>query len=278
MSSAGFIGLGHIGKPMATHWGRGTKLLIVFDIATDAAQELVARGARAADSVVQLARQCDIIGICVRDDAQVEQLLYGGDGILDNALPNTVVLIHSTVTQASIFKWHQAGLDRSILVIDAPVTRRVERDTFCYILGGAPQIVERCRELLTAGGNTIVHAGPLGSGIAVKLCNNMLTYAAFISMHEASRLTQGFGVDTARLLDVGRANGMLPPHVVDFWSAREALAGQGEATLQAAFAPHAANARKDLAAALRSAQALGIQLPDTRQNLELIEDAFLRRP
>src|ERR1700728_3682001 len=105
--SVGFIGLGNIGKPMAMHWARGDELLVVFDVVPQATADLVAAGAKATMSVAELARQSRIIGICVRDDKDVEQVLSGSGGILENAQPDTVVAIHSTVNQESILEWHE---------------------------------------------------------------------------------------------------------------------------------------------------------------------------
>ena len=99
--------------------------------------DLVAAGAKAARSVAELARESRIIGICVRDDKEVEQLLSGSGGILENARPDTVVAIHSTVKQESIFAWHERGKSKSIHIIDASVTRATEPGKFCYMLGGS---------------------------------------------------------------------------------------------------------------------------------------------
>jgi 3-hydroxyisobutyrate dehydrogenase-like beta-hydroxyacid dehydrogenase len=273
--SVGFIGLGNIGKPMALHWAHGEQPLLVFDVVPQAASDLVAAGAKAAASVIELAHQSNIIGICVRDDKQVEQLLYGADGILENARPDTVVAIHSTVYQESILAWHEAGKAKSIHVIDASVTRSLEPGNFCYMIGGTATLVERCRPLLAAGGNKVVHAGPVGAGIALKLCNNMMTYAAFIAMHEACDLAEAFGLDARLLQEVGDANGVVTPLMAAFWNQRKQLADQGEEVLRGAFGPHAANASKDLSAALKSAQELEVSLPGARKSLELIQDVFV---
>src|SRR5208282_4766775 len=135
--SVGFIGLGNIGKPMAMHWARGEEPLTVFDVVAQATVDLVAAGATAAESVAELARRSRIIGICVRDDKEVEQLLSGPGGILENARPDTVVAIHSTVKQESILEWHERGKAKTLHIIDASVTRATEPNKFCYMLGGS---------------------------------------------------------------------------------------------------------------------------------------------
>ena len=122
--SVGFIGLGNIGKPMAMHWARSKEPLLVFDVVPQATTDLVAAGAKAAASVAELATHAQIIGICVRDDKEVEQLLSRPGGyprpVRD---PDTIVAIHSTVKQESILEWHERGKAKSLHVIDASVTQ-----------------------------------------------------------------------------------------------------------------------------------------------------------
>jgi 3-hydroxyisobutyrate dehydrogenase len=273
--SVGFIGLGNIGKPMAMHWTGGKQPLVVFDVAPQAAADLVAAGAKAAATVAELAREAEIIGICVRDDKDVEQVLSGAGGILENARPNTVVLIHSTVKQESILDWHERGNAKSMHIIDASVTRASEPNKFCYMLGGDAAVVERCRPLLVTGGNAVVHAGAVGTAIALKLCNNMMTYASFIAIHEAYKLAQAFGIDPALLHEVSNSNGVITPSVATFIRARGQLAKQGETVLQGAFGPHGALGKKDMAAALQSAKKFQVALPGAQKTEELIADAFV---
>jgi 3-hydroxyisobutyrate dehydrogenase len=273
--SVGFIGLGNIGKPMAMHWAGAKQPLVVFDVLPQAAADLVAAGAKAAATVADLAREAEIIGICVRDDKDVEQVLSGAAGILGNARPDTVVLIHSTVKQESILQWHERGKARSMHIIDASVTRATEPNKFCYMLGGDAAVVDRCRPLLATGGNAVVHAGPVGAAIALKLCNNMMTYASFVAVHEAYKLARAFGIDPELLHQVSNTNGVITPSMAGFIRARGQIAKQGEAVLQAAFGPHGALGKKDMAAALQSAKKLEVSLPGAQKTEELIADVFV---
>jgi 3-hydroxyisobutyrate dehydrogenase len=273
--SVGFIGLGNIGKPMAMHWAGAKQPLVVFDVLPQATADLVAAGAKAAATVADLAREAQIIGICVRDDKDVEEVLSGPGGILDNARAGTVVLIHSTVKQESILRWYERGKAKSMDIIDASVTRATEPNKFCYMLGGDAAVVDRCRALLATGGNAVVHAGPVGSAIALKLCNNMMTYASFIAVHEAYKLARAFGIDPELLHQVSSTNGVITPSMAGFIRARGQIAKQGDAVLQAAFGPHGALGKKDMAAALQSAKKFDVSLPGAQKTEELIADVFV---
>ena len=97
--NVGFIGLGNIGKPCAKHLIRDGFVTRVFDVQTSQVQELAAQGALACQTIAEVATSSDHIGICVRDDQQVEKVLYGVDGVFRHAGSDTLVSIHSTVTR-----------------------------------------------------------------------------------------------------------------------------------------------------------------------------------
>ena len=94
----GYIGLGNIGKPSALHLVCDDFDVFVYDVYQPSVDEVVAAGATGCASVVELASVCDHIGICVRDDAQVKELLYGQGGILEDSNLCPYVDMHSTVS------------------------------------------------------------------------------------------------------------------------------------------------------------------------------------
>jgi 3-hydroxyisobutyrate dehydrogenase-like beta-hydroxyacid dehydrogenase len=277
--SIGFIGLGNIGKPMARHLLALSEPVWVYDLASAPVAELKALGARAAATPAELAGECRVIGLCVRDDRDVDALLQGADGLLAQARADTVIAVHSTVTQASVLRWAEQGRARGVHVIDAPITggaSGAEAGTLCYMIGGDAEIVERCRPVFATSGSKLIHAGGLGAGVALKLCNNLMTYAAFAAIDEAVKLAHAGGLAHELLIEVGRANGVVTPQMEAFFGNREKLAAQGEEVLQRHFGPFAALAKKDLAAVLASAESLGLQLPLTVRVEERMDAAFLK--
>jgi 3-hydroxyisobutyrate dehydrogenase-like beta-hydroxyacid dehydrogenase len=274
--SIGFIGLGNIGRPMACQLMKLGEELWVYDVAPAALSELARRGARAGSSVRELAERCRIIGVCVRDEPEVSGVLYGEDGLLARTQPDAIIAVHSTVNQAAILEWAARARAHGIHLLDAPITggaAGAEAATLTYMVGGTSELVERCRPLFLTSGQKIIHAGPVGSGILLKLCNNLLTYAAFAAADEAERLACAGGLDRALLAEVGRSNGVMTPQMEAFLANRSQLAAAGR--LRQAFAPFAALARKDLAAALTSARELNLALPATERVAEIIEEVFL---
>ncbi len=274
--SVGFIGLGNIGKPMAKHLLKLKEPVYVHDVMPGPVDELARAGAHAA-TPQEIAGQCRMVGLCVRDDGDVDALLQGAEGLLQLMQDDSVIAVHSTVTRASVLRWAEQARARGIHLIDAPITggaAGAEAGTLAYMVGGAAEIVERCRPVFATSGQKVIHAGPPGAGIALKLCNNLMSYAAFAAMHEADALARAAGLDPGLLLEVGRANGVVTPQMEAFIGNRSKLAAAGEEMLRKSFSPFGALGRKDLLAALASAEQLGLKLPATARLAELIEAVF----
>jgi 3-hydroxyisobutyrate dehydrogenase len=273
----GFIGLGNIGKPMARQLLKLDEEVWVYDLAAQPVAELAAQGAHAARDARELAGRCRMIGLCVREAADVEALLHGG-GLLAAMAADAIIAVHSTVAQAAVLEWVAQARARGIHLLDAPITggaTAAESATLTYMVGGDAAIVERCRPVFMTSGAKLIHAGPAGSGILLKLCNNLMTYAAFAAMHEADRLARAGGLDPALLAEVGRSNGVVTAQMEAFMTNRAKLTSAGKQALQQVFAPFAALAGKDLAAALASARELQLQLPATERVAAIIEKVFL---
>lgn len=279
--NVGYIGLGNIGKPCAERLITEPYTAHVYDLYQPAVDELADQGAVACSSVAQLASKCSHIGICVRDDKQVEDLLYGEAGILANAANNTVVAVHSTVTQASLRKWAAEAVAFGIQLIDAPVTggaHRAADGTLCYMVGGDTEIVDRCRPVFATSAEKVVHAGELGAGIALKLCNNFMQYAEFVVMAEATRLAEACGLSVDVLREVGLSNGVVNEQMHMFVSSRNDLARScTKEQMEEFFGAMGALGFKDLQCVLDTAAEHAVSLPTAEYIRDHIVDVFLAR-
>ena len=277
----GFIGLGNIGKPCAQRLIGDKFDTHVYDICAPVVQELSELGAYACLSVADIAARCSHIGICVRDDDQVESLLYGSDGILENAASGTLVAIHSTVTQASLLRWSSDAEAANISLIDAPFTggaHKAAEGSLCYMVGGSEAVVEAARPVFETSAEKVVHAGDVGAGIALKLCNNFIQYAEFVAMAEATRLAHACGLSADVLREVGLSNGVVNEQMQLFVSGRNSMAAAcTREEMQQVFGPIGALARKDLQCALDTAAAQQVILPTAEYLRDRVEDVFLAR-
>ena len=281
VQNVGYIGLGNIGRPSAERLITEPYRAHVFDVYQPAVDALVEQGAEGCVSVADLASRCGHIGICVRDDQQVEELLYGEGGVLANADRNTVVAVHSTVTQASLLKWAEDASETGVQLIDAPITggaHRAANGTLCYMVGGDEAIVERCRPVFGTSAEKVVHAGKLGAGIALKLCNNFIQYTEFVAMAEATRLAQACDLSEDVLREVGLSNGVVNEQMHMFVSSRNNLARScTEEQMEEFFGALGELGKKDLQCALDTAGDHAVSLPTAEYVRDRIVDVFLAR-
>jgi 3-hydroxyisobutyrate dehydrogenase len=280
-TNVGYIGLGNIGKPSAQRLICDAYKAHVYDVYTPAVEELVAAGAVGCGSVAELARACKHIGVCVRDDAQVQALLHGDDGIFAHAAKGTLIAIHSTVTQANLLRWAREAAELGFNLIDAPITGGAHRavdGTLCYMVGGTVEELEAGSPVFATSGEKIVHAGPIGSGIALKLCNNFMQYAEFVVMAESARLAHACGLSVDVLRAVGLSNGVVNEQMHMFATGRNAVAKSAtEEEMDSYFGSMGRLARKDLECAISTAADMGVVLPTAEFIRDRIENVFMAR-
>ncbi len=274
--AAGFIGLGNIGKPMAVQLAKSEFATVVYDINPKACEELAADGARVAASPAELAAQCHYIGICVRDDADTFAVLTGDNGILQTAQPGTVVAVHSTVKIDTIRKLAEMAAQKNVVVFDAPITggaHGAASKQLYYMCGGREEDIRPVEKYMLTSGQKVVHAGELGSGMKLKLCNNLMTYIEFLAVHEGMKLAKASGLSLDILKEVTSGNGVLTPSMKMIFDTKK---GFDEETFAQIMTGFKAVAIKDLSSALDFADTLDISLPGTGVCREMMKQVFGR--
>jgi 4-hydroxybutyrate dehydrogenase / sulfolactaldehyde 3-reductase len=204
MDTIGFIGLGRMGKSMAANLRRKGFDLVVHDIAPAPVAALVTLGATAAASIAEVA-QCAIVATMLPGPKEVAETVLGPEGVLAHARPGTLVLDMSTVDPETTDRLHDAAAARNMRAVDAPVGRlaiHADRGECLFMVGAAPEDLARVRPLLEAMGTTIHHCGPGGSGTRMKLVNNFLAISLCELNAEALALSQRFGLDLVRTLEI----------------------------------------------------------------------------
>lgn len=263
----GFVGLGDIGRPMAERIVRAGFPTTVFDLRPEPCAALAALGARVAASCAALAGDSEVIGVCVRDEPDLEAVLHGPDGLLAAARPGAVIAVHSTVAPAAVRALAAAAAARGVELVDAPMTGGsggAASGTLTYMVGGEAVVLERLRPVLAASAARIVHAGPLGAGAVAKACNNLIQYMEFLAAREAVALARSAGVAAETLIEITRAGGIMHEGMVALVRFGDRLAAAPDDPALRARARHfAALADKDLGVALDCARAAGLELPGT---------------
>lgn len=205
MTTIGFIGLGRMGRPMASNLRRKGFDLVVHDISREAVSALEALGARAANGPAGVAQAADIVITMLPSSVEVEAIVLGADGVLAHGRAGQIVMDMSTVEPRTTDLLAARLAEKDMRVVDAPVGRlaaHADRGESLFMVGGAPEDFERVRPLLEAMGTTIHHCGPVGAGIRTKLVNNYLAVTLCQLNAEALSLSQAFGLDLPTTLDV----------------------------------------------------------------------------
>ena len=261
MIKVGFIGLGEQGKPMAVNLAKNGFDLMVHDLRREPVDELIAMGGKVAKSPREVAARSEVIEVAVVDDAQVEAVVMGEDGIIAGARTGSIIAIHSTIRPATVRKVAIEGARRGIGVVDAPVSggpRGAQLRTMCYMVGGDKELVERCRPVFETSAASIFHVGPLCAGMTAKLAHQVIVCLNAVAASEGMALAGKAGLDLTMVQEVVRAGGA-QSRIADNWIKYKPTPNANKLWY------------KDLMLALELASELGLALPATATAQELIK-------
>jgi 3-hydroxyisobutyrate dehydrogenase len=204
-STIGFIGLGHMGGPMAQNLLKAGHTLQVFDLVPQAVQALAQAGATAATTAAEAVAGVDLVITMLPASRHVEGLYLGENGLIQAIARDTLVLECSTIAPESARKVSAAAAQRGIRMLDAPVsggTGGAMAGTLTFIVGGAADDLDAARPYLQSMGKNIFHAGDAGAGQVAKICNNMLLGILMAGTAEALALGVANGLDPKTLSDI----------------------------------------------------------------------------
>lgn len=205
MKTIGFIGLGHMGHPMAQNLLKAGYKLIVHDVNPAAVQSMEKEGAAAADSLAELAHDSDVIITSVQTGQQVVDICLTHDGVFTHIKPGTLVIDCSSIDIATTHMLHDEAEKLQITMLDAPVSGGVagaQAATLTFMVGGSSEAFEKAKPILQVMGKKIVHAGNPGSGQAAKICNNLLLGISMVGVCEAFALADKLGLDMKKFFEI----------------------------------------------------------------------------
>uniref|UniRef100_A0AAU2K1J3 3-hydroxyisobutyrate dehydrogenase n=1 Tax=Streptomyces sp. NBC_00049 TaxID=2903617 RepID=A0AAU2K1J3_9ACTN len=206
-STVAFIGLGHMGGPMAARLAGAGHRVLGFDLVPDLLAAAAATGVEPAGSAAEAAAAADVV-ITMLPAGRHVLGLYGEGGLLAAARPGTLFVDCSTIDVADARTAHEAAVAAGHRALDAPVSGGVtgaEAATLTFMAGGGAAEFAAARPLLAAMGRKVVHCGAAGAGQATKICNNMILAVSMIGVSEAFVLAESLGLDHQALFDVASA-------------------------------------------------------------------------
>jgi len=177
----GFIGLGSMGAPIARRLARSGFEVTGCDIAPEMLEAFDEAGTKRSADPMETARQTDMLGICVRTDAQLEALVDGG-ALFEALGKGGIVILHSTVSPDLARKLAALAKTYGVGFVDVGVSgggpAAIEGQLSLFV-GGEDGDVERAMPWFEAIGKSIAHLGPVGRGQEAKLLNNLISIANY---------------------------------------------------------------------------------------------------
>jgi 3-hydroxyisobutyrate dehydrogenase len=184
----GFVGLGIMGKPMARNLLKAGYPLSAYSRRRESVDALLDDGASGAASPREVAEGAEVVISIVTDTPDVRQVILGPDGILDGMRPGTVIIDMSTISPTATREIAQAVESKGGELLDAPVSGGeggAIAGTLSIMVGGKPEVFERCLPLFEAMGKNITYMGRSGAGQLTKLCNQIAVAVTNLAMSEA---------------------------------------------------------------------------------------------
>ncbi len=205
MKKIGFIGLGHMGNPIATNLVKAGHQVTVYDVVPEAINALTAQGAQPANTIAEICKDSDVVFTMVQTGEQVSSLCRGDEGIFKHISKDALLIDCSSIDITDSRSLHTEAESLGIAMIDAPVSGGVagaKAATLTIMIGGSEENYNRAKPLLKQMGKTIIHAGAAGNGQAAKICNNMILGISMIAVCEGFNLAKQLGLDTKKLFDI----------------------------------------------------------------------------
>jgi len=203
-----FIGLGMMGRPMASRLAGAGFTLRVFDVSQKAVSDFVGAHPRAlaTASAKAAAEGADALITMLPDGKVVRQaVLEGSNAAVEGMAPGTLVMDMSSSNPVDTRKLARDLAARGLALLDAPVSGGVKRaidGSLSIMVGGAAADLERAKPVFDAMGKTVTLCGAAGAGHALKALNNYLSAAGLVAMCEALVVGEEFGLDPATMIDV----------------------------------------------------------------------------
>ncbi len=227
-------------------------------------ERLVGQGAREAQTAAEIAGAVQAIVTCVSDDAAVEEVLTGPDGIAEGASEGLIVIDTSTISPLTSQRLAAEVSARGITLLDAPISggqNGAIAGTLAIMVGGPREAFDAVLPALEAMGKSITYVGENGSALAVKLANNLIVAATQVAISEALTMVAQAGVEP------GLAHSIL----VNATAGSRQLDGAKTSLLAGDLRPgfKLSLMRKDMGLALDYGKALGVPMFSTALSHQL---------
>ena len=266
----GFIGLGVMGRPMAGHLidaGHSLTLSRVKDVS----QYLVEKGGKAADTPKAVAAASEIVILMVPDTPDVEQVLFGKDGVAEGLKPGSLVIDMSSISPVATKEFAARIEALGADYLDAPVSGGevgAKNAALTIMVGGKQAVFDRALPVFQKMGKTITLIGGVGDGQTAKVANQIVVGLTIEAIAEALTFAKAAGADVAKVREA-LMGGLASSRILEV---------HGERMIKRTFDPgfRIRLHRKDLTLAVDAAKALNLSLPNAAATQQLMNSAVAR--
>ncbi len=264
----GFIGLGIMGRPMAGHLqAAGHRLYL--NTRSGVPRDMIEKGGIVCSTGREVAKAAEIIFIMVPDTPDVENVLFGADGVVHGLKPGKIIVDMSTISPLATKDFARRIEELGCFYIDSPVSGGevgAKAGTLTLMVGGREEIFGRVKPLLQLMGKTITLIGGNGDGQTAKAANQIIVALNIEAVAEALLFASKAGADPAKVRQA----------LLGGFAQSRILEVHGERMLKRTFAPgfRIALHAKDLAIVLAGARTLQVPLPNTAHCQELFNASF----
>lgn len=210
----GWIGLGHMGSPMAQRLLNRGHDVIVYNRTKSKADHFTNQGATVVDNPADLVQKSDIIFMMVSDEKAIQSILYGEHGIFSTDIQDKTFINLSTISPTETIDIANKMIEKGATYLESPVSGSVGaavNGQLVLLLGGDAQVIDASVDYLNILGKELIHFGDLGTGSAAKLTINLLLGIMGSALAETILLGESFGLPQDKVLSMISASGMNSP-------------------------------------------------------------------
>lgn len=252
----GFIGTGVMGKSMAKHLINAGFPVVVYNRTKEKASELLDKGAKWANSPMDVAQKANVIFTIVGYPKDVEETYFGTNGIIPNGNPNTYVVDMTTSTPTLAAKIYEEAKKNGMFAVDAPVSGGdvgAREATLSIMVGGDREVFDKIEPLFRLLGTNIVYQGKAGSGQHTKMCNQIAIASNMIGVSEAIVYAEKAGLNPNNVLK------SITSGAAGSWSLSNLAPRMIEGDFEPGF--YIKHFIKDMRIALEEAEKMGMETP-----------------
>ncbi|MGH2935258.1 MAG: NAD(P)-dependent oxidoreductase [Gaiellaceae bacterium] len=216
MAELGYVGLGVMGRSIVRRLLDAGHEVTVWNRTRDKAEPLLAAGARWADSPRAAAEAGELVFTMVTNTAAVQAVTEGPDGILAGLGPGKVYVDMSTASPANTIALAEKVAAVGAQMLDSPVSGTsitVEQGKASLMVGGEPEVFARARPVLEAIGPRVIHVGPSGSAVTMKIAVNLSLAVQMLAFSEGVLLAEKTGISREKAVEVMLASVIASPMV-----------------------------------------------------------------